>query len=87
MLLSIVSPLIQVKQHLIGSLFYEVGCINCLQNFNSILVVSTVPREVKNTQYFIIVKWGTNTGNILKTRVSRGHIDEFFLWIKAKYIF
>ena len=45
MLLALSCPLIRVKRHLIGSLLYEDGCINFLQDLNSFLVVSTLPRE------------------------------------------
>ena len=74
MLLGIACPLIQLKQHISGSLFYEGGCINFLQDFNSFLVVSTLPREAKNTPYFIIFKRVTNTVNILEDRLHRGNI-------------
>ena len=83
MLLALACPSIRVKRHLSGSLFYEGGCINFLQYLNSFLVVSTLPREAKNTPYFIIVKQGTNTCNILEARVHRGCIYEFLVWIKS----
>ena len=47
MLLVISCPLIRVKQHLSGSLFYDSGCINFLQDLNSFVFVSTLPRESK----------------------------------------
>ena len=45
--------------------------------------MSTLTREVNHASYFIIVKQGTNTGNILEASVCRGHIYEFFVLIKV----
>ena len=45
--------------------------------------MSTLPREAKTTPYFILVKRGTNTGNILQARVCRVHIYEFLVRIKS----
>ena len=83
MLLALACPLIRLKQRLSGSLFYEDGCINFLQDFNSFLVVSTLPIEAKNTPYLIIVKQGTNLGNIIESRVRIGRIYEFLVWLKS----
>ena len=82
MLLALACPLIRLKQRLSGSLFYEDGCINFLQDFNSFLVVSTLPIEAKNTPYLIIVKQGTNLGNIIEARVQIDHIYELIVLLK-----
>ena len=84
MFLALACPLILVKRHLSGYIFYEGGCVNFIKYLDSFLVVSTLTREAKNTAYFIIIKRGTNTDNILDSRLRRGHIYEFIVWPKAK---
>ena len=46
--------------------------------------MSTLPREAKNTPYFIIIKGGTNTGNIIEARLSRGYICVLIVRLKEK---
>ena len=46
--------------------------------------MSKLPIKAKNTPYFLIVKQGKNTGNILEAYVRIGHIYEFLAWIKSK---
>ena len=70
-LVALACPVIRVKHHRSGSIFYKGGCINFLQDLN--YLVTKLPRTHQNTPYFIIVKHGSEGEVIHKARV-RHHI-------------
>lgn len=80
MLVALACPVIRVKRHRSGSIFYKGGCINFLQDLNSL--VTKLLRTHRNTPYFVIVKRGSEGKVIHEARVRRHIVLNLIIWLK-----
>ena len=80
MLVALACPVIRVKRHRSGSIFYKGGCINFLQDLNSL--VTKLPRSHRNTPYFVIVKRGSEGEVIHEARVRRHIVLSLIIWLR-----